>query len=71
MICRQLFLSFDVANVLSSPNLFTTQKCNSKFIGLNITQKCNHTALQSSPYFEKKPLIPLLLEHTGTVSDVR
>ena len=71
MICRQLFLFLDVANVLISPNLFTTQKCNSKFTGLNITQKCNHTALQSSPYLEKEPIIPFLLEHTGMVSDVR
>ena len=64
-------LIISVANIFSYPNYFTTQKCNCALIGFIITQKCNHTALQRSPYLEKNPLIPLLLEHTGTVSDVR
>ena len=32
MICRQLFLSFDVANVLVSPNYIVTLLCNSEFV---------------------------------------
>ena len=51
-------MNIDVAKIFVFPKFF-------------FTQKCNHATLQSSPYLEKKPIIPLLLEHTGMVSDVR
>jgi hypothetical protein len=51
------------AMVIHALHEIAHQFCVEECDGLNITQKCDHAALQSSPYLEKKLLISLLLEH--------